>query len=296
MNRGDGLARSLIQHAAHNAPPELSERLEEEWLADLEVRQGRVARLRLGVGCCWATRVIAHEHCAARVPAAASATGSKTMSAYARHDDVFFSRRSVTVLLIIALHAAIIYAFANGLTHQVFKDITKPIVAIFMPDPPVVRQPPPVPTVGSVPSRQTPYIPPVEIFDVPVDTDHIDNVIIGPVVNPPPTGSTEIKPVHRLVGGPGRGFPNTEDFYPADAIRKGQEGAVTVRTCVDEKGRLTSVPALAQSSGTPSLDEGALGLAKAASGRYRATTEDGQAVSSCYEFRIAFHLKNGRGY
>src|SRR5262249_40866186 len=142
-----------------------------------------------------------------------------------------------------------------------------------------------------------PFIPPVEKFEATVEPVLVGDVIIaGPDVNPPPTGSTEIKPVKRVLGGPGRGFPNTEDFYPADAIRKGQEGIVTIRTCVDEKGRLTAVPVVAQSSGTPSLDEGALRLAKAASGRYRATTEDGLAVSSCYEFRIAYRLKDLRGY
>jgi len=37
-------------------------------------------------------------------------------------------------------------------------------------------------------------------------------------------------------------------------------------TCVDEKGRLTAAPTVARSSGTASLDEGALKLAKAGSG------------------------------
>lgn len=115
MNRGDGLARWLVQQAARSAPHLLSERLEEEWLADMEARKGLAARLRFGVGCCWATRVIAHEHCTASVLAAASATGSKTMTAYVQHDDPFFSRRTITVLAIIGLHAAIIYAFATGL-------------------------------------------------------------------------------------------------------------------------------------------------------------------------------------
>ena len=36
MNKSEGLARWLIQHSARTAPPSLSERLEEEWLADLE--------------------------------------------------------------------------------------------------------------------------------------------------------------------------------------------------------------------------------------------------------------------
>jgi hypothetical protein len=60
---------------------------------------------------------------------------------------------------------------------------------------------------------------------------------------------------------------------------------------VDDKGRLTAVPTLAETSGSASLDEGALKLAKAGSGHYRATTEDGRPVSSCYQFRIRFNFK-----
>jgi TonB family protein len=93
------------------------------------------------------------------------------------------------------------------------------------------------------------------------------------------------------LGGPGRGFPNTEEYYPASAIRSRQQGAAIVRTCVDERGRLTATPTLTQSSGTAILDGGALKLAKAGSGHYRPTTEDGRPVSSCYEFRITFHMK-----
>jgi hypothetical protein len=32
-------------------------------------------------------------------------------------------------------------------------------------------------------------------------------------------------------------------------------------------------------------------LAKAGSGHYRATTEDGQAINSCYAIRVVFTLK-----
>ena len=105
---------------------------------------------------------------------------------------------------------------------------------------------------------------------------------------PPP--SLPPHTVNRVLGGPGKAFPNTEDFYPPDAIRDGVTGVATVRSCVDDKGRLTAAPTLAQTSGSASLDGGALRLAKAGSGHYRATTEDGRPVISCYEFRIRFGL------
>jgi TonB family protein len=87
------------------------------------------------------------------------------------------------------------------------------------------------------------------------------------------------------------GFPNADDFYPQAARRLEEQGSVIVQVCVDPKGRLTSEPTTVQSSGNARLDGGALVLAKAGSGHYRATTEDGHAVGSCYAFRVVFTLK-----
>jgi TonB family protein len=70
----------------------------------------------------------------------------------------------------------------------------------------------------------------------------------------------------------------------------GENGVAIVGVCVDENGRLTSNPTLAKSSGSAALDNGALKLAKAGSGHYRSTTEDGRPVSYCYPFRIRFQL------
>ena len=94
----------------------------------------------------------------------------------------------------------------------------------------------------------------------------------------------------RQVGGPGRGFPNTEGFYPAASRRAGEQGVSTVRVCVDATGHLTGEPSIARSSGIARLDEGALTLARAGSGYYRSTVEDGNPVADCYAFRIHFTL------
>jgi len=47
-----------------------------------------------------------------------------------------------------------------------------------------------------------------------------------------------------------------------------------------------------KSSGSAGLDQGALRLAKAGSGRYRASLEDGRPVSSCYSFQVTFNLRD----
>jgi TonB family protein len=76
------------------------------------------------------------------------------------------------------------------------------------------------------------------------------------------------------------------------SIRMGEKGIATVKACVNGQGHLTSEPAIIQSTGSPRLDEAALRLAKSGSGHYRATSEDGHPVSSCYPFRIRFELRN----
>lgn len=293
MNKKRGLAGWLIQHAAHSAPPMLAERLEEEWLADLEARQSTFARLRLAFGCCWATRVIAHEHCAASVAAAASSTGSKTMSAYARDEVSFVSGRTLSFFAIVGLHVVVIYAFATGLAHPLVKAIHDTMTVVPVADPPPHDSPPPPLAEPSLTRNlhvEDPgvVVPPRDDIVEPEIPAGQAPVVVGdrtPVVPP------QTKVVHRVGGGPGKGFPNVDDFYPANMIRLDKEGIATVRTCVDDKGRLTAMPTLAESSGTAGLDEAALKVAKAGSGHYRPTTEDGQSVSSCYEYRITFHLK-----
>jgi TonB family protein len=96
--------------------------------------------------------------------------------------------------------------------------------------------------------------------------------------------------VNRVSGGPGTGFPGTDKYYPEVSRSLGETGAATVQVCVDAGGRLMTDPTIVATSGSARLDSGALALAKAGSGHYRSTTEDGKPVSSCYPFRVRFTL------
>jgi periplasmic protein TonB len=287
----EGFARWLIQRAARNAPPSLSERLEEEWLADLAAQRGQMARLRFGFGCCWATRVIAHEHCAQKVPATASVTGHKIITAYAQHDAAFFSRRTTAFLLIVALHAILIYALITGLAHRMVDVIPKPLQAVVLPELQTRNEPPPLPQPRFSPPKIDKFPEPEIPLDVPPDPDSTIRGVTAPPQEPMPPLATP-KVINRVSGGPGKGFPNTDDYYPSVARRMGEKGVVALRVCVDDKGRLTADPTLVQSSGSASLDEGGLKLAKAGSGHYRPTTENGLPVSSCYAYRIRFEFKD----
>src|SRR5277367_3707518 len=89
----DAIVHGLIRRAARRAPDLLSARLEEEWLADLSERRGQLARLRFGVGCCWATNVIVRENAVAAVPATSSPATPGTLTGFAPDDSPYFSAR-----------------------------------------------------------------------------------------------------------------------------------------------------------------------------------------------------------
>jgi TonB family protein len=289
----DGYARSLVQHAARRAPAMLAERLEEEWLADFEERKSAMARLRFGVGCAWATRVIAHEYLEPKVAAASANGAAVATSNYQGPDFSLVSRRTVAVLGIIGLHGVLIYGFATGIVHTVIVKFVPPVTVVPT-TPRVIDPPPPLPTDPTL-QRQIPFIPPDP--GVPtIDLENSDAPQVAVVVDPTPTRlvSQVVPPpaIHRVGGGPGKGFPNSSDFYPPAQIRARVEGSTGVNVCTDEHGRLTAAPTIVKSSGSAGLDQGALRLAKAGSGRYRASTEDGRPVSSCYSFQVTFNLRD----
>jgi protein TonB len=286
------VARRLIRHAARNAPPPLAERLEEEWLADMATRQGQISRLLLGLGCCWATRVIVAEHCALNVSAASAAAGSTTVTAQAEPSLTFLPRRTSALLAIIGVHIVVIYAFATGLGHQFIKELQPPLIADFLKDARPNDTPPPPPKIDmSQPPKVDLGPPPDIVIDDGPGPTAISNEAPRTVVDslpPQPPPAVQLK---RVSGGPGKGFPNSEDYYPPAARRLGEQGNTAIQVCVDPNGKLTAEPKVMQSSGSARLDEGAIKLAKAGSGHYRATTENGTPVSSCYGYLIRFNLQ-----
>jgi TonB family protein len=286
------LAQRLIHLAARRAPPDLSERLEEEWRADAAVRSSVLSQLRFALGCCWATSVIVREH-PTRIPVPSAAIGPKVTIGYASDESGLLARRSITLFLVAGLHIGLFYALMTGLTFQIIKEMPTSFQTRLLPPPQALPLPPPPPPQLTKPSIDIPppLFPPTEGA-----SENRDIVAEPPSLTSRPDPAPEIPPqeVVRVQGGPGSGFPNTDDYYPSSAKRMEEQGVTTVRVCVGANGRLTSVPTIAQSSGSPRLDDAALLLAKAGSGHYRAATEDGRPVNSCYAFRVRFALRAER--
>jgi TonB family protein len=285
----------LIHQAAHRAPESLSSRLEEEWLADLESRTAAVSRLRFAVGCCWASLVIVNEYSRNPVAAASPVAAARGFVTLADRNFGYFSLRSATLFMIAGLHAALFFGLVTTLSHtrgaSVPPNLENRDVA------PLPHEKVPLTPPGTEIKDWTIYRPKPVIDALPkidIENDGVGDVTdTPPVVNIdqglPPREPSPI--VQQLTGGPAAGFPETADFYPPPSIRLGEEGTSIVQVCVDRKGRLTSAPSTVKGSGSERLDQAALKLARAGSGHYRATTEDGQPVNSCYPFGIRFRLK-----
>ena len=284
----DGVARNLIRHAARKTPPALAERLGEEWLADLGARSGAWSQLRFALGCCWATTVIASEF-GTPVGAAAAAATNKTTVVQHAVSAPWFSHRGTVIAGVVGLHVLVVCVLATAIEAPNIFKVSPPHTDVsFLPKPadPVPPTPadpthlkfsldPPPPLGPTMPTEQ-PLAP----------ADQIS--ALQPAGS---AGSALPKPVNRVLGGPGAGFPNPDDFYPEGAIRLREKGLAMVNVCVDGSGQLIARPTIDQSSGSARLDGAALKLARAGSGHYRPTTEDGRAVSACYPLRVRFQFK-----
>jgi hypothetical protein len=61
VQRPVSVSTRLVRYAASRAPPGLTERLEEEWCAELAVQRGAIDHMCFALGCCWATQAIGRE-------------------------------------------------------------------------------------------------------------------------------------------------------------------------------------------------------------------------------------------
>jgi TonB family protein len=233
--------------------------------------------------------VIVADYPRTRVPAVSSAAATRGFITLTDRSFGYFSLRSGALFLVAGLHAALFYGLITTLSH------TRALVAPADLQNQPLRPVPPEKLPPPLPKRIKMIGMPKLIVETPPKIEIVDDVTT-PVIEKPaeaysPPLAPETTQVRRVAGGPGAGFPETADFYPSLSIHLGEEGMSTVRVCVDLKGKLTSSPTTVKSSGSTRLDEGALNLARAGSGHYRATTEDGQPVDSCYPLGIRFQLK-----
>jgi len=114
------IARGLIRSAAGCVPEPLSERLREEWTADLAAQRGALSRLRFAVGCFRAARVIAQENPAPATPVPhGSVHGAHAhFIRFPKESSPVLMSGTTTFVLILSLNAAVLYGLVLGLSHS----------------------------------------------------------------------------------------------------------------------------------------------------------------------------------
>ncbi len=189
----------------------------------------------------------------------------------------FNMQRRGVALLVIAFHVLLIYVIAMSLGYVEAPKFAEPMQTTIIDAPqPTTEKPPPMPKVDlaqpelEVPVPETPIEVPVEEPPVATTTD---------VAPQEPTISDAELAVQRRI----------EPIYPPASRRAGEEGTVTVRVLVSERGRAEEVQ-VQQSSGHQRLDEAAVTAIRKWS--FAAAMRGSQPVRAWTTVRVTFQLNN----
>ena len=202
-------------------------------------------------------------------------------------DSGLLTKRGAVLVAIAALHIFLIWALATGLARRAIEVLAPPIQTQIVEEVKKEEAPPPPPPPQF--ERPPVEIPPPDVtINMPVEETTTAIRVTQTVARAAPVA---VAPTRRTAAGVGgRGFPNSEDFYPEASKRLEEQGSITVHSCFDGAGKLTEEPTIVKGV-NPRLDGGALKLAKAASGRYTPATEDGKGVPACVNFIVKFQLR-----
>ncbi len=182
-----------------------------------------------------------------------------------------FFRKYAPLIIIIALHIAFFYALRSGLVHQVAKALPREIFVNFIteepapqpqprPEPvkpktvPVVKKqitrPTPRPIVEKTPLPQaiTEELPPPQESNEPP-------AVAAPATPEPAAASATVPATPKMISGVSYINAPRPVYPPLDA-RMGNEGTVTLRVLINEKGRAEQVE-IQKSSGSMRLDDAA---------------------------------------
>lgn len=186
--------------------------------------------------------------------------------------------RTSAAAVVIAVHAAVIYALAVTMGVVEAPPIAEPIKAVIIESPPVEPEPyvpPETPPVAQQPVVEVPLpeIPPVETITVPPAKE------VPPSVEPSTAPVMEAKSlsVTRRV----------EPVYPPASRRLDEHGVVRLRILVDERGRPREVQ-IAKSSGFDRLDEAAVTAVRR--WQFSPAMRESRAVTAWTQVNVLFQL------
>ena len=207
------------------------------------------------------------------------------MSAYVQ-DTQFFTRRTVVLFAIIALHVFLAWVLATGLASRAIQMVAPPIqTSVVQQAKQTVKPPPPPPP--ELQRQEVEVPPPVVNINIPAASQtHAITVVkkvLRTVAPPAPVRVTQLAAIQR-------DFPSTDDYYPDASRRLGEQGTALVHMCIGAGGRVVGDPTMAKSSGSSRLDQAAIRYAKATSGHFSPETRNGVPVTVCTNLPIRFQL------
>jgi len=194
------------------------------------------------------------------------------------------SDKLTKIAVVVALHAALGYAFVNGTMHRLVESIPEVVNVTFVappPPPPPASQPKTVEVAQKAPSIAPPQLPvlPVVVENTitpppaPVRASEpapapvvVAPVASAPAAPPAPAGPRVISAVEYIRA--------PQPVYPSSSRRMGEQGLVTLRVLVNEKGYAEQA-SIQKSSGFSNLDEaGRMAVMRAL---FKPYIEDGKA-------------------
>ncbi|ARJ64379.1 energy transducer TonB [Magnetospirillum sp. ME-1] len=216
---------------------------------------------------------------------------------YAARQRPSSQRRLAGLAGVVALHAAAIYALANGLGHCAVEILKAPLEAkvvaeLIKPPPPKVEPPPPQPKAVKPPPPA--YVPPPKVrVQAPPPAAITATTDIAPTAPTPPAAivAPTPEPVHEVVKVPptlDQNRPCKPPQYPLASRRAEESGAVVLKFLIEADGSVME-SVVEASSGFERLDEAArqaLALC-----RFKPGTVDGRPERSWARIRYVWKLQ-----
>ena len=169
-------------------------------------------------------------------------------------------RKTVAIVIVALIHAALAYAFITGLAFSVVKKVAADLKTFDVqeePPPPPEKLPPPPPVPKNLPPP--PIVAPPPIVQTQSQAPSLVTVPTpppAPVIHPTAPPAPAPPAPSKASGAKPRGNPSewlSSDDYPSGAQRENAEGVTGFRLEVDGSGRVTNCQ-VTSSSGNSDLD------------------------------------------
>jgi periplasmic protein TonB len=184
------------------------------------------------------------------------------------------SRRGFAAL-VIAGHVGLIYVIATSLGFIEAPQFAEPMQTTIIDAP--------------QPTREKPPTPKVELAEPELDVPMPETPVEVPVEEPPIVASPDVTPTEAVPDAELNVQRRIEPVYPPASRRAGEEGTVTVRVLVDERGKPGEVQ-LQTSSGHARLDEAAIAAIR--KWTFAPARRGTQAVPAWTTVRVTFQLNS----